>query len=42
LRHSIEVKNVFTEFEIFRIVLTGGPCAGKTTAITSIATRLRD
>ena len=38
----MEVKQVNQRFEIFRIVLTGGPCAGKTTAITSIADRLRD
>ena len=28
--------------EIFKIVLTGGPCAGKTTAITTLADKLRE
>ena len=41
-KHSIDVKIANKQFEIFRVVLTGGPCAGKTTAITSIATRLRE
>ena len=32
--------SIFNDVEIFKIVLTGGPCAGKTTAITTIAERL--
>ena len=30
------------KMEIFKIVLTGGPCAGKTTAITTLADKLRE
>ena len=29
-------------YDIYTIVLTGGPCAGKTTAITTIADKLRE
>lgn len=29
-------------YDIFKIVLTGGPCAGKTTAITTLADKLRE
>lgn len=29
-------------YDIYRIVLTGGPCAGKTTAITTLADKLRE
>lgn len=29
-------------YDIYRIVITGGPCAGKTTAITTVADRLRE
>ena len=29
-------------YEITKIVFTGGPCGGKTTAITTIAERLRE
>lgn len=28
--------------DIFKIILTGGPCAGKTTAITTLADKLRE
>lgn len=28
--------------DIFKIVLTGGPCAGKTTAITILSEKLRE
>lgn len=29
-------------YDIYRIVITGGPCAGKTTTITTIADKLRE
>lgn len=29
-------------YDIFKIVVTGGPCAGKTTAITTLADKLRE
>lgn len=29
-------------YDIYKIVLTGGPCAGKTTAITTLADKLRE
>jgi hypothetical protein len=30
------------ESRIFRIVLTGGPCGGKSTALSSVSERLKD
>lgn len=35
-------KELKKKFEIFKIVITGGPCAGKTTAITKVADQLRE
>ena len=29
-------------YDIFKIVLTGGPCAGKTTSITTLSDKLRE
>lgn len=35
-------KEVKKKMEVFKIVITGGPCAGKTTAITKVADQLRE
>ena len=34
------MNTLLNAYEITKIVFTGGPCAGKTTAITTIAERL--
>lgn len=39
---SHATKELKKKFEIFKIVITGGPCAGKTTAITKVADQLRE
>lgn len=40
---KIKKKNFTTKSKnIYKIVLTGGPCAGKTTALTTISDRLRE
>ena len=42
-KFSMEVKQINSKkFDIVKIVFTGGPCAGKTTAITTVADKLRE
>jgi thymidylate kinase len=41
-KHKLSVDIIPNKMEIFRIVFTGGPCAGKTTAITKVAEQLRE
>jgi adenylylsulfate kinase-like enzyme len=41
-RFSSELKMNNDYYDIYKIVLTGGPCAGKTTAITTLADKLRE
>ena len=38
----MELKNLNKTLDVYKIVLTGGPCAGKTTAITTISDKLRE
>lgn len=39
---SHDTKQLKKKYEIFKIVITGGPCGGKTTAITKISDQLRE
>lgn len=41
-KHSIDAKIASEKFEIYKIVMTGGPCAGKTTSIINLAEKLRE
>ena len=41
-KHKLSVDIIPNKMEVFRIVITGGPCAGKTTAITKVAEQLRE
>lgn len=41
-KNSMDLKLMPKKMDIYKIVLTGGPCAGKTTAITTIADKLRE
>ena len=41
-KNSMDLQMMPKKMDIYKIVLTGGPCAGKTTAITTIADKLRE
>lgn len=41
-KHRLSVDIIPNKMEVYRIVMTGGPCAGKTTAITKVAEQLRE